>query len=151
LNKATIKNRYPLPWIEELLNTLQGDKWFTKLDLTIGYHQVRMNPNDVWKTVFKTKFGLFEWKFMPFSLTNGPTTFMRLINDIFRAHLGRFVVIYLDHILIFSRTWDTHMQHVRQVLQIIQEHQLQVKENKSYFGQTSVPISALWSSQRVFN
>jgi hypothetical protein len=98
-----------------------------------------MNLDDVWKTSFKTKFGLFEWKFMPFGLTNAPTTFMRLINDIFRAHLGRFVVIYLDDILIFSRTWDTHMQHVRQVLQILQEHKLQFKENKSYFGQTSVP------------
>jgi hypothetical protein len=76
---------------------------------------------------------------MPFGLTNAPTTFMRLINDIFREHLGRFVVIYLDDILIFSRTWDTHMQHVQQVLQILQEHKLQVKENKSYFGQTSVP------------
>jgi hypothetical protein len=98
-----------------------------------------MNPDDVWKTTFKTKFGLFEWKVMPFGLTNAPTTFMRLINDIFRAHLGQFVVIYLDDILIFSRTWDTHMQHVRQVLQILQEHKLQVKAKKSYFGQTSVP------------
>jgi hypothetical protein len=98
-----------------------------------------MNPDDVWKTMFKTKFGLFEWKVMPFSLTNAPTTFMRLINDIFRAHLGQFVVIYLDDILIFSWTWDTHMQHVLQVLQILQEHKLQVKEKKSYFGQTSIP------------
>jgi hypothetical protein len=98
-----------------------------------------MNPDDVWKTMFKTKFGLFEWKVMPSGLTNSPTTFMRLINDIFRAHLGPFVVIYLDDILIFNRTWDTHMRHVRQVLKIIQEHKLQVKENKSYFGQTLVP------------
>jgi hypothetical protein len=88
LNKDTIKNSYPLPRIEELLDTLQGAKWFTKLDLTVGYHQVRMNPDDVWKTTFKTKFGLFEWKVMPFSLTNAPTTFMSLINDIFKEHLG---------------------------------------------------------------
>jgi hypothetical protein len=89
--------------------------------------------------VFKTKFGLFEWKVMPFGLTNAPTTFMRLINDIFRAHLGLFEFIYLYDILIFSWTRDTHMQHVRQVLQILQEHKLQVKVEKSYFGQTSVP------------
>ena len=76
---------------------------------------------------------------MPFGLTNTPATFMRLINDIFIAHLGRFVVIYLDDILIFSRTWDTNMQHVQQVLQILQEHKLQDKEKKSYFRQTSVP------------
>jgi hypothetical protein len=98
-----------------------------------------MNLDDVWKITFKTKFGLFEWKVMPFGLTNTPTTFMRLINDIFRVNLGRFVVIYLDDILIFSRIWDTHMQHVRQVLQILQEHKLQFKEKKSYFCQTSVP------------
>ena len=78
-----------------------------------------MNPDDVWKTTFKTKFDLYEWKFMPFGLTNALATFMRLINDIFRPHLGRMVVIYLDGILIFSHTWDAHMQHVRQILQIL--------------------------------
>ena len=110
--KYTIKNHYPLPQIEELLDTLKGAKWFTKLDLTTDYRQVRMNPEDIWKKMFKTKFVLFEWKVMPFDLTNAPATFMRLINDIFREHLGRFLVIYFDDILIFSRTWDTHMQHV---------------------------------------
>jgi hypothetical protein len=149
LNKATIKNRYPLPQIEELLDTLQGAKWFTKLDLTAAYHQVRMNPDDVWKTTFKTKFGLFEWKVIPFGLTNAPTTFMRLINDIFRAHLGRFEVIYLDDILIFNRAWDTHMQHVRHVLQILREHKLQVKAKKSYFGQTSVSYLGFLVSSEV--
>jgi hypothetical protein len=88
LNKATIKNRYTLPWIEELINTLQGAKLFTKWDLIVGYHQVQTNLDDVWKTTFKTKFGLFKWKFMPFGLTNTPATFMRLINDIFRENLG---------------------------------------------------------------
>jgi hypothetical protein len=76
---------------------------------------------------------------MPFGLTNAPATFMRLINDIFRNHLGRIVVIYLDDILIFSKTWDTHMQHVRQIFQLLREHNLQVKEKKSYFGQSSIP------------
>ena len=94
-----------------------------------------MNPYDVWKTTFKTKFGLYECKVMPFRLTNAPTTFMRLINDIFRDHLGRMVVTYLDDILIFSKTWDTHLQHVRHIFQLLREHNLQVKENKSYFGQ----------------
>jgi hypothetical protein len=98
-----------------------------------------MNPTDVWKTTFKTKFGLFEWKFMPFGLTNAPTTFMRVINDIFRPLLGCIVVIYLDDILIFSKSWEAHLQHVLQVLELLWEHKLQVKENKSYFGQRSVP------------
>ena len=99
-----------------------------------------MNPDDVWKTHFKTKFGLYEWKLMPFSLTNAPATFMRLINDVFRKiNLGCIVVIYLDEILIFSKTWDTHMHHVCQILQILKEHKLQVKEKKSYFRQSSVP------------
>ena len=71
-----------------------------------------MNLDDVWKTTFKTKFGIYEWKVMPFGLTNAPATFMRLINDIFRLHLGHMVVIYFDDILIFSHTWDAHMQHV---------------------------------------
>lgn len=76
---------------------------------------------------------------MPFGLTNAPATFMRLINDIFRSELGRIVVIYLDDILIFSKTWELHMQHVRTIFQILRDYQLQVKENKSYFGQSSVP------------
>ena len=76
---------------------------------------------------------------MPFGLINAPTTFMRLINDIFRSHLGHMVVIYLDDILIFRHTWDAHMQHVRQILQILQANKLQVKEKKSYFGQNTVP------------
>ena len=88
---------------------------------------------------------------MPLGLTNAPTTFMRLINEIFREHLGQFSVIYLYDIIIFSWTWDTHMQHVRQVLQILQEHKLQVKEKKSYFVRLQVPISSLWLAQRIFN
>ena len=119
LNKSIVKNHYPLPKIEKLLDTLQGAKWFTKLVLTAGYHQVQMNLDDVWKTTFKTKFRLYEWKVMPFGLTNTPATFMRLINDIFRPNLGCMVVIYVDGILIFNHTWDAHMQHVRQILQIL--------------------------------
>jgi hypothetical protein len=108
------------------------------MDLTSGYHQVRMQPSDIWKTTFKTKFGLYEWLVMPFGLTNAPTTFMRLINDIFQPHLGKFIVIYLDDILVFSSSWEEHMQHVRTVLALLRQHQLQVKEKKSYFSQRSV-------------
>ena len=109
LNKVTVKNRYPLPRIEDLLDHLQGACFFTKMDLTSGYHQVRMHATDTWKTTFKTKFGIFEWLVMPFGLTNASATFMRLINDIFRPHLGKFVVIYLDDILVFSKSWGEHL------------------------------------------
>jgi hypothetical protein len=109
------------------------------MDLTTRYHEVRVNPADVWKTTFKTKFGLFEWKVMPFGLANAPATFMRLINDIFGYHMGRIVIIYLDDILIFSKLWETHLQHVCQVLEILIEYKLQVNEKKSYFGHRSVP------------
>jgi len=93
-----------------------------------------MNLDDVWKIAFEIKFGLYEWKVMPFVLTNAPTTFMRLINDIFKNHLGHIVVIYIDEIVIFSRTWDTHLQHVCQIFQLHIEHKLQVKDKNSYFG-----------------
>ena len=83
-----------------------------------------MNPEDVWKTAFETKFGLYEWKVIPFGLTNAPATFMRLINDIFIPHLDHMVVVYLDDIIIFSHTWDAHMQHVRQILQIFWANKL---------------------------
>jgi len=86
------------------------------MDPTVGYHQVQMHKEDTWKTTFKIKFGIFEWKVMPFDLTNALTTFMQLINDIFRLLLGKFIVIYLDDIRIFNRSWEEHMHHVRQVL-----------------------------------
>jgi hypothetical protein len=138
LNKIMVKNRYPLPRIEDLMDHLHDVVYFTKMDLTMGYHQVRMHSMDTWKTAFKTKFGLFEWLVMPFGLTNAPTTFMRLINDVFHPLLGKIVVIYLDDILIFSRSWEEHMQHVCQVLELLRTHKLQVKEKKSFFGQKFV-------------
>jgi hypothetical protein len=97
-----------------------------------------MNATDTWKTTFKTKFGLYEWMVMPFRLTNSLTTFMRLINDIFRAHLGKIVVIYLDDILVFRKTLEDHLLHVHIVLDILRTHKLWVKHRKSYFGQPSI-------------
>lgn len=139
MNKETIKNIYPLPRIEDLLDHLQGAYVFTKMDLILGYHQVRMHHSDIWKTTFKTKFGLYEWIVMPFILTNAPTTFMWLINNIFRPHLGKFhVVIYFDDILIFSRSWEQHLQHLCTVLEFLRQHQLQLKQKKSYFSHTLV-------------
>jgi len=97
------------------------------MDLNSGYLQVKMHTTNVWKTTFKTKFGLYEWLVMPFGLTNAPATFMRLINDIFQQHLGKIVIIYLDDILAYSRTWEEHMNHVRLILELLHSHHLQVK------------------------
>jgi hypothetical protein len=106
------------------MDHLQGDFYFTKMELIVGYHQVHMSTIDTWKTTFKKTFGLFEWLVMPFGLTNAPTTFMQLINDIFWTHLGKFLVIYLDYILIFRNYLEEHIQHFCSVLELLWAHKL---------------------------
>ena len=102
LNKISVKNKYPLPWIDELIDNLKGAKFFTILDLKSGYHQIPIESTDVWKTTFKTKEGLFEWLVIPFGLRNAPATFMRYIADLLRPFISKCVIVYLDDILIFS-------------------------------------------------
>jgi len=99
-------------------------KYFSKIDLKSGYHQVPIKQTYVWNTTFKSKEGLFEWLVMPFSLKNAPTTFMRMMDDIMRPFTNTFVVVYLDDILIYNKTWVEHLQHIQQVLHTLQQHQL---------------------------
>ena len=124
LNKATIKNKFPLPRIDDLLDVLHGKKVFSSLDLQSGYWQIALRPEDMKKTAFNTHFGHFEYKVMCFGLSNAPATFQSLMNDIFRDYLGKFVVGYLDDILIFSDTPEQHLQHLELVLKRLREHKL---------------------------
>jgi hypothetical protein len=133
-----VKNQYPLPRIDDLLDQLKNVVYFTKLDLHNVYHQIKVAEHDAWKTSFKTKHGLFEWLVMPFGLCNALTTFMHVMNDVFRPFLDDFVIVYLYKIIFFSRTWDEHVRHAKQVLDTLQREKLYVKLSKCEFGKTAL-------------
>jgi len=132
LNKITIRNSYPLPRIDDLLDKLQGAKIFSSLDLLSGYEQIRLPQEDSHKTAFKTPLGLYQYKVLPFGLTNCPSVFQNVMNDIFRD-LHTFVLVYMDDILIFSKTSDDHIKHLRQVFQNLQDQKMYIKLKKCDF------------------
>ncbi|CAI7932408.1 unnamed protein product [Closterium sp. NIES-54] len=138
LNAITIKNKYPLPRVEELFDMLGEATVFSKLDLRSGYHQVRLAEDDISKTAFRTRYGYFEFRVLPFGLTNAPATFMGLMNNIFRLFLDRFVIVFLDDILIFSKSLEEHAQHLRIVLDTLRQHRLYAKLSKCTFTRSSI-------------
>jgi len=138
LNKISIKNSYPLPRIDQLLDRLHGARVFSKLDLQMGYNQIRLEPQDVPKSAFRTRYGLYEYLVMPFGMCNAPATFQRTMNDIFRDCLDIFVLVYLDDILIYSKTPAEHTQHLRTVLGILEKHRFFCKLSKCQFGRDSM-------------
>ena len=133
LNKITVKNRYPLPRVDELFDRLKGAKYFSKIDLRSGYHQVRIHKEDIPKTAFRTRYGHYEFLVLPFGLTNAPATFMHLMQSIFGPHLDHFVIVFLDDILIFSKTLQEHQKHVKKVLELLRENKLYAKMSKCEF------------------
>nr|GFC15000.1 putative reverse transcriptase domain-containing protein [Tanacetum cinerariifolium] len=130
LNKFTVKNRYPLPRIDDLFDQLQELQFFSKIDLRSGYHQRRVHEDDIPKTAFKTRYGHFKFIVMPFGLNNAPVVFMYLMNRVYRPYLDKFVIIFIDDILIYSKTQEEHVEHLRLVLELLKKEKLYPKFSK---------------------
>jgi hypothetical protein len=133
LNEVTIKNKYPLPRIEDLFDQLRGGSVFSKIDLRSGYHQLRVRLSDIPKTTFITKYGLYEFTVMSFGLMNASSFFMDLMNNVFMDYLDKFEVVFIDDILIYSQSEEEHVNHLKMVLQRLREHQLYAKLSKCEF------------------
>ena len=137
-NKVTIKNKYPIPRIDDLFDQLQGACVFSKIDLRSGYHQLKIRATDVPKTAFWTRYGHYEFVVMSFGLTNAPAAFMSLMNKIFKPYLDLFVIVFIDDILIYSKSKKEHEEHLRMVLEMLREKKLYAKFSKCEFCLDSV-------------
>ncbi|GJQ92507.1 putative reverse transcriptase domain-containing protein [Tanacetum coccineum] len=127
LNKLTVKNRYPLPMIDDLFDQLQGSSVYSKIDLRSGYHQLRVRDEGIPKNAFRTRYGHYEFQVMPFGLTNAPAVFMDLMNRVCKPYLDKFVIVFIDDILIYSRNKEEHANHLRIILELLKKEKLYAK------------------------
>ncbi|GKD73814.1 putative reverse transcriptase domain-containing protein, partial [Tanacetum coccineum] len=133
LNKLTVKNRYPLSRIDDLFDQLQGSRVYSKIDLRSGYHQLRVREEDISKTTFRTRYGHYEFQVMPFGLTNAPAVFMDLMNRVCKPYLDRFVIVFIDDILIYSKSRKEHEGHLKLILNLLKNEELYAKFSKCKF------------------
>ncbi|GJR88433.1 putative reverse transcriptase domain-containing protein [Tanacetum coccineum] len=133
LNKVTVKNVYPLPRIDDLFDQIQGARWFSKIDLRSGYHQLKVREEDIPKMAFRTRYGHFEFVVMPFGLTNAPAIFMDLMNRVCRPMLDKSVIVFIDDILVYSKSKEEHEIHLREILETLRKEKLYAKFSKCKF------------------
>lgn len=148
LNAQTVKNKFPIPVIDDLLDELQGAQYFSKLDLRLGYHQVRVKEEDIFKTTFRTYFGHFEYLAMPFGLSNASATFQSLMNTIFSDYLRKFILVFFDDILIYNKNLKEYLSHLEVVLSLLLKEQLFAKRSKCAFAVRQMDYLAISSLEK---